>query len=36
MIEVNSVAFLYPLGLVFAMIIGYIAHKKHWKIADFF
>ena len=27
---------LFAIGFVAAWIIGYIAHKKHWKIADFF
>ncbi len=36
MIETNSIAFLYPIGLIIAMIVGYIAYKKHWKIVDFF
>ena len=25
-----------PVGLVVIGIIAYIAHKNHWKIADFF
>lgn len=29
-------AFLFVVTLVIAMVIGYIAYKKHWKIADFF
>ena len=36
MIEVNELAFLYPLGLIGAIIIGYIAYKKKWKIVDLF
>ncbi len=36
MIEVNSIAFLYPVGLIFAMVVGYLAYKKKWKIADYF
>ena len=27
---------LIPLGLIAAAIIGYLAVKKHWKIADIF
>ncbi len=36
MIEANSIAFLYPIGLIVALFIGYIAYKKQWKIVDFF
>lgn len=25
-----------PLGLIIAGFIAYIAHKRHWKMADFF
>ncbi len=25
-----------PVGLVVVGVVGYIAHKKHWKIVDFF
>lgn len=25
-----------PLGIVLAAVIGYIAVKKHWKLADIF
>ncbi len=25
-----------PVGFIIAAVIGYIAVKKHWKIADFF
>lgn len=27
---------LYGLGLVAAIVLGYVAWKKHWKIADIF
>jgi uncharacterized BrkB/YihY/UPF0761 family membrane protein len=27
---------LVPIMLGVALIIGYIAHKNHWKIADYF
>jgi len=27
---------LYGVGLVGAIVLGYIAWKKHWKIADIF
>ncbi len=27
---------LYGVGLVVAIVIGYLAAKRHWKIADFF
>jgi len=27
---------LYGLGLVGAIVLGYIAWKRHWKIADIF
>ncbi len=27
---------LIPVGLVIIDIVAYIAHKRHWKIADFF
>jgi len=27
---------LVPLGLGLALIIGYVAHKKRWKIAGYF
>jgi len=27
---------LYPIGGILALIMAYIAHKKHWKIADIF
>ena len=25
-----------PVGLVVVGIVGYIAHRKHWKIVEFF
>lgn len=25
-----------PIGFIVAAVIGYVAVKKHWKIADFF
>ena len=25
-----------PVGLVLVVIIGYIAHKRNWKITEFF
>ena len=27
---------LVPIAFAVAIIIGYIAYKKHWKIADYF
>lgn len=27
---------IFALAIVAAVIIGYIAHKNHWKIADYF
>lgn len=32
----NDLAFLYPLVFLIAGVVAYIAHKKHWKIADIF
>jgi len=32
----NELAFLYPLALIVAGAFAYLAHKKHWKIADIF
>ncbi len=27
---------IYATGLIFAIIVGYLAVKRNWKIADFF
>jgi len=32
----NDLTFLFPLALLIAPIIGYLAVKNHWKIADIF
>ena len=32
----ENLELLYGVGLIVAIIIGYIAVKKHWKIADIF
>jgi hypothetical protein len=32
----SNYSFLFPLVFVMAGIIAYVAHKKHWKIADYF
>ncbi len=32
----NIAPLIIPVGFVFAGVIAYIAHKKNWKIADFF
>ncbi len=32
----NIAPLIIPIGFVAAGIIAYIAHKKKWKIADFF
>lgn len=29
-------AVIFVLVIVFAVVLGYIAHKNHWKIADIF
>jgi hypothetical protein len=30
----NNLDILFPLALLIGPIIAYIAHKRHWKIAD--
>ena len=32
----NDLQFLFPLALLIAPVVAYIAYKKHWKIADIF
>jgi len=32
----ENLEWLYGIGLIAAIIIGYLAVKKHWKIADIF
>ena len=32
----ENLEWLYGTGLIGAIIIGYVAVKKHWKIADIF
>ncbi len=32
----ENLEWLYGIGLISAIIIGYISAKKHWKIADIF
>ena len=32
----ENLEWLYGIGLISAIIIGYVAVKKHWKIADIF
>ena len=32
----NEYAFVFPLTFILAGIIAYIAHKKHWKLAELF
>ena len=32
----TDLQFLFPLALLIAPIVAYIAYKKHWKIADYF
>jgi hypothetical protein len=27
---------IFALAIIAAIVIGYIAHKNHWKIADYF
>jgi hypothetical protein len=29
-------AAIFALAIVLAIVVGYFAHKKHWKIADIF
>ena len=29
-------ALIFSIAVIAAIIIGYIAHKNHWKIADYF
>jgi len=35
-LNMSNYSFLFPLVFVMAGIIAYVAHKKHWKIADYF
>ena len=30
------VEMIFILGLIFSVILAYVAHKRKWKIADFF
>ncbi len=32
----NDLNFLYAIALIVGPVIGYLAVKKHWKIADIF
>ena len=31
---INDYAFLFPLAFLVAGVLAYVAHKRHWKIAD--